>query len=106
MPIHRAISVHNQLVQATSTDFLNHAVVCQRHLTHLHPFSLFCLKEIVMIASLDVFQLHSSDVGVRITCVDSLFEALKVIRKKGSGEYIVYSRKTGRRRFYKVDGGG
>jgi len=59
-----------------------------------------------MIASLDVFQLHSSDVGVRITCVDSLFEALKVIRKKGSGEYIVYSRKTGRRRFYKVDGGG
>ena len=55
-----------------------------------------------MIAPLDVFQLDSKDVGVLISTVDSLLEALAVIRDRGSGEYIVYSRKSGRRRLYEV----
>ena len=61
-----------------------------------------------MIAPLDVFQLesNSNDVGVWITSVESLFEALDAISQKGCGEYIVYSQRTGRRRFYKVDGDG
>ena len=61
-----------------------------------------------MIAHLDVFRLDSksNDVGVWINSADSLFDALNVICKKGCGEYIVYSQKTGRRRFYKVNGDG
>jgi len=55
-----------------------------------------------MIAPLDVFRLGSNDVGVLIISVDSLVEALNVIRKKGDGEYVVYSQKTRRRRFYEV----
>jgi hypothetical protein len=38
--------------------------------------------------------------------VDSLLEALNVICNKGCGEYIVYSQKTGRRRFYEVNRDG
>jgi hypothetical protein len=57
-----------------------------------------------MNAPLDVFRLYSNDLGVWITSVDSLLEALNVICDKGSGEYIVYSQKTERRRFYKVNG--
>jgi hypothetical protein len=59
-----------------------------------------------MIAPLDVFLLDSNDVGVSINSVDSLLEALNVIRKQGKGEYVVYSQKTGRRRFYEVTGEG
>jgi len=59
-----------------------------------------------MNAPLDVFRLHSNEVGVWITSVDSLVEALNVMCKKGCGQYgqyIVYSQKTGRRRFYNVN---
>ena len=61
-----------------------------------------------VIANLDVFLLdsNSNEVGVCITSVDSLFDALNVICKRGCGEYIVYSQKSGRRRFYEVDGDG
>ena len=59
-----------------------------------------------MNAPLDVFRLHSNDVGVWIRSVDSLVEALNIICAKGFGEYIVYSQKTSRRRFYKVNGAG
>ena len=57
-----------------------------------------------MIAPLDVIRLGSNEVGVCISTVDSLLEALNVIRKKGCGEYVIYSQKTGRRRFYTVTG--
>jgi hypothetical protein len=59
-----------------------------------------------MIAPLDVFRLHSNEVGVWITSVDSLLEALNVICNNGCGEYIVYSQRTERRRFYKVNEDG
>ena len=59
-----------------------------------------------MNAPLDVFRLYSNDLGVWITSVDSLLEALNVICNKGCGAYIVYSQKTERRRFYKVNGDG
>jgi len=59
-----------------------------------------------MNAPLDVFRLYSNDLGVWITSVDSLLEALNVICNKGCGEYIIYSQKTERRRFYKVNGSG
>ena len=58
----------------------------------------------MIIAPLDVFRLNSNDVGGCITTVDSLLEALNAVRKRGRGEYIVYSQKTGRRRFYTVTG--
>ena len=57
-----------------------------------------------MIAPIEVFRLDSNDVGVWVNSVDSLLEALNVISGKGCGEYVVYSQKTGRRRFYKVNG--
>ena len=60
----------------------------------------------MIIAPLDVFRLNSNDVGGCITTVDSLLEALNAVRKRGRGEYIVYSQKTGRRRFYEVAGDG
>lgn len=59
-----------------------------------------------MTAPLDVFRLHSNYVGVWIASAGSLLEALKVICNKGCGEYIVYSQKTERRRFYEVNGDG
>ena len=61
-----------------------------------------------MVALLEVFRLdsNSNDVGVWVNSVDSLLEALNVISEKGCGEYVVYSQKTGRRRFYKVNGDG
>jgi hypothetical protein len=59
-----------------------------------------------MNAPLDVFGLYSNELGIWITHVDSLLEALNVIRKKGCGEYLVYSQNTERRRFYKVNGDG
>jgi hypothetical protein len=57
-----------------------------------------------MVAPLEVFRLYanSNAVGVWINSVDSLLEALNVISEKGCGGYMVYSQKTGRRRFYKV----
>ena len=55
-----------------------------------------------MAAALDVFRLNSRDLGVSISSVNSLLEAFKVIRQQGRGEYIVYSQKSGRRRFYEV----
>ena len=65
-------------------------------------------SEFDMIAPLEVFRLdsNSNDVGVWVNSVDSLLEALNVISEKGCGEYVVYSQKTGRRRFYKVNGDG
>jgi hypothetical protein len=61
-----------------------------------------------MVALLEVFRLdsNSSTVGVWINSVDSLLEALNIISEKGCGEYMVYSPKTGRRRFYSVNGDG
>jgi len=67
--------------------------------------SILFERELTMNAPLDVFRLHSNDVGVWILSVDSLVEALNVMCKKGCGQYIVYSQKTGRRRFYNVNGG-
>ena len=55
-----------------------------------------------MIAPLNVFQLNSNDVGVWVFTVDSLLEALKVIQQRGSGEYLIYPQKSGRRRFHEV----
>jgi hypothetical protein len=55
-----------------------------------------------MTARLDVIRLGSNDVGVCISAVNSLLEALKIIRQEGRGEYLVYSQKSGRRRFYEV----
>ena len=70
-------------------------------------YSCICFEsEFAVIAPLDVFQLYSRDLGIWITSVDSLLEALNVISEKGCGEYMVYSQKTGRRRFYKVNGDG
>jgi len=68
--------------------------------------SILFERELTMNAPLDVFRLHSNDVGVWILSVDSLVEALNVMCKKGCGQYgqyIVYSQKTGRRRFYNVN---
>jgi len=59
-----------------------------------------------MITPLEIFQLNSSTVGVWIASVDSLHAGLNFICEKGSGKYIVYSQKTRRRRFYKVNGDG
>ena len=55
-----------------------------------------------MTARLEVIHLRSNDVGVCISTVNSLLEALKIIQEEGRGEYLVYSRKSGRRRFYEV----
>jgi len=59
-------------------------------------------SEFRVIAPLDVFRLDSNDVGVLVSTVDSLLEAFKVIRLEGCGEYLFYSQKSGRRRFYKL----
>ena len=59
-----------------------------------------------MTARLDVIRLGSNDVGVCISAVNSLLEALNVIRQEGRGEYLVYSRKSGCRRYYEVTGHG
>ena len=59
-----------------------------------------------MTARLDAIHLHSNDVGVCISTVNSLLEALRVIQQEGRGEYLVYSRKSGRRRFCEVTGHG
>ena len=55
-----------------------------------------------MTARLDVIRLGSNDVGVCISTVNSLLEALKIIQQQGRGEFLVYSRKSERRRFYEV----
>ena len=55
-----------------------------------------------MTARLDVIRLGSNDVGVCISTVNSLLEALKIIQQQGRGEFLVYSRKSKRRRFYEV----
>ena len=59
-----------------------------------------------MIAPLEVFWLdsNSNELGVWVNSVDSLLEALNLISEKGCGKYMIYSQKTGRRRFYEVDG--
>ena len=59
-----------------------------------------------MTARLDVIRLCSNDVGVCISTVNSLLEALKIIRQEGRGEYLVYSRKSGSRRLYEVTENG
>jgi len=52
-----------------------------------------------MTARLDVIRLRSNHVGVCISPVNSLLES---IRQEGRGEYLVYSRKSGRTRFYEM----
>jgi len=55
-----------------------------------------------MTARLDVIRLRSNHVGVCISPVNSLLESVDIIRQEGRGEYLVYSRKSGRTRFYEM----
>jgi hypothetical protein len=62
----------------------------------------------VVIAPLDIFAVEKDETGIGIwlSSAETLNHALDLMRKRGAGQYLVYSQETGHQNFYVVDAKG
>jgi hypothetical protein len=62
----------------------------------------------VVIAPLDIFAVekNGAGIGIWLSSAETLNHALDLMRKRGAGQYLVYSQETGHKNFYAVDAEG